>query len=114
MWYFPPESYDCIVGLVRLVGSITEAVVGQHTIESHILMGIRKGLSPRQSTIVAPFSASYSAILAGPKAGQDSVQSGTFVDFRAMKTFEEWDKGDSHHGLVITLTKSIHDELTAL
>ena len=32
-----------------------------------------------------------------------------------MKTFEEWDKGDSHHhGLSITLTKSMQDEVTAL
>ena len=36
------------------------------------------------------------------------------VDFRAMRTFEEWDKGDTLHGLAITLTKSMRDELTAL
>ena len=36
------------------------------------------------------------------------------VDFGAMRTFEEWDKGDVIHGLAITLTKSIRDELMVL
>ena len=92
VWYFPPESYDCTLGLTGLMGSIIEVVVSQHTIESQMLVDARTVMSPRQSDIVALFSASYPAILAGPKEGRDSIQSQTFVDFWAMKTFEEWDK----------------------
>ena len=107
MRHFPPETYDCIVGLMRLMGSISEAVVSQHIVENQMLMGVWTGLSLRQSTIVALFSASYPAILVNPKAGRDYIQHGSFVDFVAMKTFEEWDKGDARHGLAVTLTKSM-------
>ena len=79
-----------------------------------MLIDVWTGLSLQQSTIVASFFTSYLAILVDPKAGRDSIQLGTSVNFRAMKTFEEWDKGDSRHGLAITITKRMQDEMTAL
>ena len=84
------------------MGSITDAVVKQHIVGRKIFMGARTGISSRQSTIVASISVFYPAILAGPKAGRESIQ-----DFEAIKPFEQWDKGDSRHALVVTLTKSI-------
>ena len=62
-----------------------------------------------QSMVVASFSATYPAVLAGPKAGDDHRK-----DFSAIKTLEEWDKRDYQHGLLITLTKSMQDEVMAL
>ena len=67
-----------------------DVLVNQHTVEDQMLMGARTSISPRQSTIVASFSVSYPVIMAGPKASRDYIQ-----DFGDMKTFKEWDKGDS-------------------
>ena len=55
------------------------------------------------------FSATYPVVLAGPKAGLDQSK-----DFSAMKTFVEWDKEDSQHGMSVTITKSMQDEMAAL
>ena len=107
--YFPQESYDCIVGLVGLMGPITDAVVRQEDAERQSMVGSITGITQRQSMLVALLSASYPAVLAGPEASWDQSK-----NFSAMKTFAEWDKENSQHGLSITLTKSMWDEVTTL
>ena len=37
--HFPADTYDCIVGLMGLMGYISEPVVSQTTIENQIVMG---------------------------------------------------------------------------
>ena len=37
--YFPPGSYDCIVGLVILQGSVTDSVVSHDMVEGQMLLG---------------------------------------------------------------------------
>ena len=96
------------------MGSISEAVVSEHTIDHQMLIGVQTGLSPRYFTTVALFSVSYPAILPGPNAGLDLIQHSTFVDFGAMRTFDEWYEGDAHHGLAVTLTKNMRYELMVL
>ena len=86
--YFPP-SYDCIVGLIRLMGLVTDSVLCQSKVGGQMLMGARTNLTPKQSRIITSFSATYLAILAGPKAGHSQGH-----DFCALKTFKEWDFGD--------------------
>ena len=68
-------------------------MVGQHTVENQMLMGVRTGISPKHSMVAGSFSASYPAILSAPKAGLNSIQVRASVDFGTMRTFEEWDKG---------------------
>ena len=63
----------------------------------------------KQSSIIASFSATYPAILAGPKAGRSQG-----YDFGALKTFKDWDFGDCRKGLTFTLTKSIQTEVLDL
>ena len=84
------------------MGSITDVVVSQEDAKHQNLMGSRTGMIPRQSTAVALFSATYPAVLAGPKMGWDQSK-----DFSAMKTFAKWDDEDSQHDISITLTKSM-------
>ena len=84
MHHFTPDSYHCIVGLVGLMGSVTDAVVSQDAVEGQLLMGSRTDMPPRQSTVVALFSATYTTILASPKTGQDSSQ-----DLYTIETFKE-------------------------
>ena len=79
-----------------------------------MLMGGKTGISPRHSIVVTSFLGSYPAILSAPKAGLESILVGASVNFGAMQTFDEWDKGNAIHGLAITLTKSMWDKLTAL
>ena len=55
------------------MGSISEAVVSQHTVENQMLMVVKTGLFPRHSTVGALFYASYPAILSDPKADLDSI-----------------------------------------
>ena len=62
-------------------------MVSQHTVEDQVLMGVQTGLAPRYSVVVASFTVSYPAILAGSKAGLDSIQVRASVDFGAMMTF---------------------------
>ena len=107
--YFPQESYDCIVGSVGLMGSIMDGAISQVDVKRQNLLGSRTGMTMQQSTIMASFSATYPAVLVSPKAGRDQSK-----DFSAMKTFVEWNNEDSQHGLSITLTKSMCDEVTAL
>ena len=102
--HFPADTYDCIVGLVGLMGSISELVVSQTAIKNQMLVGTKTGISPRHSAIVALFSGSYPVILSAPKVGLDSIQVIASVDFGAMRTFEEWDRSDTIHGLAITRT----------
>ena len=84
------------------MGSITDAVVSQEEAEHQSVMGSRIVMMPRQSTVVTLFSATSPTVLVGPKAGRDQSK-----DFSSMKTFAEWDKEDSQHGLSITITKSM-------
>ena len=107
--HFPQDNYDCVVGLAGLMGSITDAVVSQEDVYCQNLMGSRTGMIPQQLMVVASFSSSYPAVLVGPTAERDRSK-----DFSDMKTFEEWDKEDPQHSLLITLTKSMCDEVTAL
>ena len=79
--HFPPGSYDCIVGLMGLMGSVTDSVVNQTEVDDRMLLGARTNRTPRQGKIIASFSANYPAILAGPKAGRSSA-----YDFGALKT----------------------------
>ena len=65
--HFPPASYDCIVGLMGLMGLITDSVVCQTEVDDRMLLGARTNQSPRQGKIIAYFSANYPSILAGPK-----------------------------------------------
>ena len=72
-----------------------------------MLMGAKTEISSRHSIIVVSFLVSYLAILSAPKTGLDSVTVAAPVDFGAMQTFEEWDKGGVIHVLVITINTSI-------
>ena len=83
---FPPASYDCIVCLMGLMGSVTDSVVNQTEVDDRILLGARTNRSPRQGKIIALFSVNYPAILAGPKAGRSSA-----YDFGTLKTPKDWD-----------------------
>ena len=100
--HFPPGSYDCIVGLMALMGSVTDSVVNQSEVDDRMLLGARTNRSPQQGKIIASFSANYPAILAGPKAGRSSAH-----DFGALKTPKDWDYGDCKKGLAFTLTASM-------
>ena len=87
--HFPPKSYDCIVGLMGLMGSVTDSVVCQSEVDDRMLMGARTNMIPKQSRIIASFSVTYPAVLAGLKAGHSQG-----YDFGALKTFKDWDYGD--------------------
>ena len=66
--HFPSGSYDCIVGLVALMGSTTDSVVSHDALEHSMVLGEKTQLSPKQIKIIsiASFSAAYLAILAVP------------------------------------------------
>ena len=107
--HFLSGSYDCVVGLIAFMGSITDSVVSHNDLEHSMVLGARTQLSPRQINLIASFSTAYPEILAGPKSTQSAV-----ADFSALRTYAEWDYGDGHHVLSITLTKSMQDEVEAL
>ena len=91
------------------MGSITGTVIIREDVECQNLMGAWTGMSPQQLVIVASFSAMYPSVLVDPRVGRDNSK-----DFSTMKTFEEWNKGNSQHGLFVTLVKSMRDEKKAL
>ena len=64
--HFPPANYNCIVGLMGLMGSVSDSVVNQTEVDDRILLGARTNRSPRQGKIIASFLTNYPAILAGP------------------------------------------------
>ena len=107
--HFPLKSYDCIVGLMVLMGSVTDSMVCQSKVDDRMLMGARTNLTPKQSRIIASFSAAYPSMLTGPKAGRSQG-----YDFGALKTFKDWDHGDCRKGLSFTFAKSMHIEVSTL
>ena len=92
-----------------LMGSVTDSVVCQIEVGDQILMGVRTNMTPKQSRIVVSFSATYPAVLAGPKAGHSHG-----YDFGALKTFKDWDYRDRRKGLAFTLTNIMLIEVLAL
>ena len=72
-------------------------------------MGARTNKTPKQSRKIASFSATYPAVLAGPKA--ERIQG---YDFGALKTFKDSDDRDCIKGLSFTLTKNMRIEVSAL
>ena len=84
--HFPPKSYDCIVGLMVLMGLVTDSVVCQSEVDDQMLMGARTIMTPKQSGIIASFSVTYPSALAGPKVGRSQG-----YNFGALKTFKDWD-----------------------
>ena len=109
--HFPPKSYDCIVGLMGLMGSVTDSVsvVCQSKADDRMLIGARTNLTPKQSRIIASFSVTYPVILASPKAGHSQG-----YDSGAMKAFKDLDFGDCQKVLAFTLTGRMQTEVLAL
>ena len=91
-----------MVGLVALMGSITDSVVSHDDLEHSMMLWARTQLILEQIKIIALFSAAYPEILAGPKSIRRVV-----ADFSALRSYADWDYGDGRRGLSITLTRSI-------
>ena len=87
--HFLSGSYDCVVGLIAFMGSITDSVVSHNDLEHSMVLGAKTQFSPKQIKIIALFSAAYLAILAGPKSTRIAV-----ADFSALKSYADWDYGD--------------------
>ena len=82
------KIYLVLQSPLGLMGSVTDSVVCQSKIDDRMLMGTRTNLTLKQSRIIASFSATYRAILAGPKVGHSQD-----YDFGALKTFKDWNFG---------------------
>ena len=55
----PPGSYDCKVGLVILMGSITDTVVSHDMVVGQMLLGTKTHIFPKQLKVVSSFPAAY-------------------------------------------------------
>jgi hypothetical protein len=82
----PPNTYQCIGGMVYAMCLISKAVVHQEDMMKREEHGERVKRTPMQSAQVLLVHTSYPPVLDGAK----SVQRDTKFDFLALKTYKQW------------------------
>ena len=84
--HMPPNTYQCIGGMVYAMCLISKAVVHQEDMMKREEHGERVKRTPMQSAQVLLVHTSYPPVLDGAK----SVQRDTKFDFLALKTYKQW------------------------
>ena len=84
--HLPPNTYQCIGGMVYAMCLISEAVVHQEDMMKREEHGERVKRTPMQSAQVLSVHTSYPPVLDGAK----SVQRDAKYDFLALKTYKQW------------------------
>ena len=84
--HMPPNTYQCVGGMVYAMCLISEAVVHQEDMMKREEHGERVKRTPMQSAQVLSVHTSYPPVLDGAKA----VQRDAKYDFLALKTYKQW------------------------
>ena len=84
--HMPPNTYQCIGGMVYAMCLISEAVVHQEDMMKREEHGERIKRTPMQSAQVLSVHTSYPPVMDGAK----SVQRDTKYDFLALKNYKQW------------------------
>jgi hypothetical protein len=84
--HLPPNTYQCIGGMVYAMCLISEAVVHQEDMMKREDHGERVKRTPMQSAQVLSVHTSYPPVLDGAK----SVQRDSKYDFLELKTYKQW------------------------
>ena len=84
--HLPPNTYQCIGGMVYAMCLISEAVVHQEDMMKREEHGERVKRTPMQSAQVLSVHTSYPPVLDGAK----SVQRDSKYDFLELKTYKQW------------------------
>jgi hypothetical protein len=95
--HLPPNTYQCIGGMVYAMCLISEAVVHQEDMMKREEHGERVKRTPMQSAQVLSVHTSYPPVLDGAK----SVQRDSKYDFLELKTYKQWKPVDGEGMLMV-------------